>query len=165
MRAFLKCTICVIMVAVHSAQAEDWPMWRGPDSNGLSTETKVPLTWSDSRNIAWKTAIPGSGYSSPICRGDKIFVTSADVTTNERTLFCIDREAGTIVWRVVVAIAEIEQMHPDNSPASGTPATDGKNVYVVFQTGAKLLVAAYNFAGQPVWLPFVRFQVTAIPGG
>jgi outer membrane protein assembly factor BamB len=62
-----------IGLALH---AENWPNWRGETTNGVSTETGLPATWSDSQNVAWKAAISGSGISSPIVWQDKVIVTS-----------------------------------------------------------------------------------------
>ena len=55
--------------------AEDWPRFRGPQGNGVSTDTKVPLNWNDQDNLKWKLALPGPGSSSPIVSGDRVFVT------------------------------------------------------------------------------------------
>ena len=58
------------------AVAADWPQWRGPASQGISTETGLPTQWSADKNIAWKATLGGTGTSSPIVIGDTIFVTS-----------------------------------------------------------------------------------------
>ena len=134
-----------------ATNVSDWPMWRGPNGDGLCNDADVPLNWSTTTNIAWKTAIPGVGYSSPIVLGDCVFVTSAEVETKERRLFCVDRKSGELRWKRTVVTADIERMHPDNSPASGTPATDGERVFVAFQANDAILVAAYDFEGELVW--------------
>ena len=146
----------VVMVAfvascASAVRAENWPMWRGPNGDGVSQSKDAPLRWSEKDNVAWKTAIPGVGYSSPIVWDQSIFLTSADLDSKERLLFCADRETGNIRWQRTVATAEIEQMHRMNSPASGTPATDGERVFVMFQVERKLLVAAYDFSGELLW--------------
>ena len=151
---------CIVLLVVSASnltaepnanRANDWPMWRGPAGNGLSNARDVPLNWSPTKNIAWKTRIPGVGYSSPIVSGNAIFVTSADLETNGRILFCVDRASGEIRWQRTVATAEIEQMHRENSPASATPATDGELVFVRFQVDETLFVAAYDFEGVQAW--------------
>lgn len=70
-----------ILAIVTSAvlPADDWPAWRGPMGNGISTESVAPMKWSASENIAWRTAIPGHGRSSPIVTGDRVFVTTGDL--------------------------------------------------------------------------------------
>src|SRR5882724_6944747 len=57
--------------------AEDWPEFRGPTGQGLSYERGLPLTWSESRHIAWKTDVPGSGWSSPVVSGGRVWLTTA----------------------------------------------------------------------------------------
>jgi len=59
-----------------SASADDWPQWRGPAGTGASNETRLPETWNDTRNIAWKARLAGVGVSSPVVWGDRVFVTS-----------------------------------------------------------------------------------------
>ncbi len=74
-RRYLAAAICSIPVI--SAQAEDWPQFRGPLANGVSTEAKLPVEWSADKNVAWKISVPGVGWSCPIVVGDKVFVTTA----------------------------------------------------------------------------------------
>src|ERR1035438_7130152 len=64
--------------ASPASAAEDWPGWRGPTQNGISPLKDLPLTWSDTDNVAWKTALPGKGLSSPVISGKRVFLT-ADV--------------------------------------------------------------------------------------
>lgn len=59
-----------------SVSADNWPQWRGPAGTGASSETRLPESWSDTGNIAWKTRLNGVGVSSPIVCGDRVFVTS-----------------------------------------------------------------------------------------
>ena len=73
-----------------AAAAEDWPGWRGPRGDGTSRETNVPVKWSQTDNIAWKTPIPGIGHSSPIVHGDRVFVTSCLVQDRQRILLSIE---------------------------------------------------------------------------
>src|SRR5687767_1775477 len=74
----LALSLLVINVVVYSAAgAGSWPQWRGPSGQGVSEETKLPAQWNATKNIKWKTAIPGRGHSSPIVWGNRIFVTTA----------------------------------------------------------------------------------------
>lgn len=150
--------IALLVVSANNVTAEpnaeaanSWPMWRGPAGNGVSNSHDAPLHWSPTKNIAWKTKILGVGYSSPVVSGNSIFVTSANLETKGRILFCVDRTSGDIRWQRTVATAEIEQMHRENSPASATPATDGELVFVCFQVDETLFVAAYDFEGEQSW--------------
>lgn len=130
---------------------DDWPAWRGAHQNGLTSETALPLTWSDSENIHWKIDLSGVGHSSPIVWGDSIFVTSADPDQLTRHLLRIDRETGKTLWDCVIATAPLEPMHRDNTPASTTPVTDGEHVFVSFCDDDRLLVAAVDFNGKTAW--------------
>ena len=65
-----------VVSSVAFAFAEDWPQWRGPRGNGVSSETGLPLSWSDEENVAWKVRLGGVGVSTPIVLGNRIFVTS-----------------------------------------------------------------------------------------
>src|ERR1700722_14057600 len=89
-----------LVTAVVSA--EDWPTWRGPRLDGTSTEKNLPLHWSSTDNLAWKTEIPGIGHSSPIVHGDRVFVTSCiekdETKASPRMLYCLERTSGKILW-------------------------------------------------------------------
>ncbi|MBI2928651.1 MAG: PQQ-binding-like beta-propeller repeat protein [Verrucomicrobia bacterium] len=132
--------------------AEDWPWWRGPRGDGTSAETKVPIHWSATNNIAWKTEIPGVGHASPVVRGGKAFLVAALLDTQERVLLCLDRKSGKVFWQRAVLKSPLERKHPLNSFASSTPATDGDSVYVAFLERDQMLVAAYDLDGQQRWL-------------
>ena len=72
--------LCCLLFASLSAQAAEWPQWRGPDGQGHSPATGLPLHWSDSENVAWKADIPGKGHSSPVIDGNQIWLTTAIAT-------------------------------------------------------------------------------------
>ena len=69
-------TLLALLTVSLSASAADWPQFRGPTADGVTTDPKLPLTWSESENLVWRTALPGPGSSSPIVSGDKVFLTS-----------------------------------------------------------------------------------------
>ena len=147
-----------------AAQAENWPGWRGPRGDGTSEEQKVPTTWNGEtgENILWKTPTPGSGHSSPIVWGDDLLLTACDDATQERLLVAYDKTTGEKRWQQTVLKAPLEKKHSLNSFASGTPATDGKLIYVTFleaefsslteRTPGEMVVAAYDFSGRQQWV-------------
>lgn len=142
----------VAALAAHSrALGENWPGWRGPRGDGTSLETGIPTQWSGTDHVVWKTPIPGSGYSSPVVWGDRIFLTTALVGTQDRVLLGLDRKSGKILWQRTVLHAPLEAKHVENGYASSTPVTDGEKVYVTFLDGHEVVVAAYDFAGEPQW--------------
>jgi len=147
------------LIVAGSADAQNWPAWRGPRGDGVVPEKGFPTKWSPDENITWKTEIPGRGHSSPIIWGDLIFVTSCvegddpkdKMTPRDRILVCVNRKKGNIVWKKIVLTTKLEGLHKENSYASSTPATDGKLVYVTFFDQPKVVVAAYDFSGNEVW--------------
>src|SRR5688572_1429593 len=122
-----------LVLIASSLRAEPWPMWRGPRLDGVSAERgPFPSKWSARENIVWKCAIPGTGHSSPVLWGDRIYLTSCVETTGERLLLCIDRKGGKIAWQKAVLKSPLEKKHDLNSYASSTPTTDGKHIWVTF---------------------------------
>jgi hypothetical protein len=132
--------------------AENWPAWRGPRGDGTSLEANAPTEWSVTRNIVWKTAVPGAGHSSPVVWDDRIFTATAIPEKKERVLCCFDRRTGQILWRQTVLTADLENKGGENSFASCTPATDGERVYVAFLDVKQVVVAAFGFSGKQLWL-------------
>ena len=134
-----------------AVRAENWPCWRGPRLDGTSFDTQIPIHWSATSNVLWKTALPGMGHASPIVWDERIFTVAA-LNTQERILLCLNRNTGNIIWQRTVVQSPLETKHPLNSHASSTPATDGTLVYVAFLDQKEMLVAAYDFNGEQKWL-------------
>ncbi len=142
----------LIINSITETQAQNWPNWRGPNGDGTSIETNLPVKWDSITNVIWKSPIPGNGHSSPIVWEDKLFTITALPETQEKVLLCYDSKSGDLLWQKTVLKSEFENKHGDNSFASGTPATDGKLVYVSFLDGEDVVVAAYDFTGKQVWI-------------
>lgn len=136
----------------NSIRAQNWPCWRGPQGDGTSIETNLPVQWDSVTNVVWKSTIPGIGYSSPIIWNDRLFTATAIPEAEEKILLCYDSRNGNLLWQKTVLKGRFESKHNDNSHASGTPATDGSLVYVSFLDGQDVVVAAYDFEGNQVWL-------------
>lgn len=141
----------LVFSSILSAAAGDWPQWRGPNGDGISGETRVPVEWSKSKNVEWRTPLPGEGHSSPTVVGSNIFITAAEPTSGDRLLLRLDATTGKIVWKRVVLTAGIESMHRENSAASSTPITDGKHIFTSFQNGKRVDIQCYDFDGNRVW--------------
>ena len=152
MKTLPRWILPAIFLAAHGAitpvRSEDWPCWRGPRLDGTSLETKVPLHWSATSNVRWKTELPGAGHASPIVWSNRVFTVSALEGSQDRVLLCLDRDTGKILWQRTVLQAPPEKKHNLNSFASSTPATDGELVYVAFLDKTQMLVAAYDFSGE-----------------
>ena len=123
------------LLAAAVVASEDWPQFRGPAGDGHSDATGLPLTWSETENVRWKTAIPGEGWSSPVVLGGQIWMTTALEDGRSLRAICADRETGKILHDVEVF--HIEQPLPKNtanSHASPTPVVEPGRVYVSFGT-------------------------------
>jgi outer membrane protein assembly factor BamB len=127
----------------------NWPRFRGPNGTGLSPQEHVPVQWT-SKDVVWSAEIPGSGNSSPIIWGDRLFLQSAADDGNERSLLCFNVNNGKLTW-VRSIPASPSRKHPKNTLASATPATDGKRVYALFWDASGVSLAAYSFAGEIQW--------------
>ncbi|MBK8000775.1 MAG: PQQ-binding-like beta-propeller repeat protein [Verrucomicrobia bacterium] len=141
-------TSLIVTISLLTASAENWPSFRGPTRQGMSTERDLPLNWSADSNIAWKTEIPGNGWSSPIVWGDKIFVTSTLASDTKCHVICVDRKSGKILWNKEVFEQVPRRKESKNSYATPTAATDGQHVFVVFGDGS---MAALTLDGEIVW--------------
>src|SRR4030095_10310585 len=101
-----------------------WPQFRGPNSSGIG-EGSPPVHFGPDKNVLWKSAV-GSGLSSPIIWGERVFQTEFDQTNRQLATVCLDRRTGKVLWRRAVAAGEVEKVHEISSPACATPATDGE---------------------------------------
>ena len=136
----------------NPARGENWPGWRGPRGDGTSLDENAPTRW-DAANVVWKIQAPGSGHASPIVWGDRTFTVTAFPEKRERALLCFERSTGKIVWQQAVVQGPLEKLNPENSYASGTPATDGKRVFAAFRVGDDIVVAAHDASGgKQLWL-------------
>lgn len=140
-----------ILVAASStrAQAETrWPRWRGPRGDGHSAETALPVTW-DNDDVAWKVPLPGVGESSPIIWLDRIFLTAAEEGGSRRSVLCLDRHDGRLVWKQTVNYSgPREELHKMNTFASPTCVTDGEVVVAFFGRAG---LHAWSLDGKPLW--------------
>jgi outer membrane protein assembly factor BamB len=151
---FFRC-IALEMLFCGLAVAGDWPQFRGPSGDGVSDAAGVPIRWSTSENVAWKTPIPGEGWSSPVHLGGKLYLTSAveDSSAGGVSLraICLDERDGRILWNVEAVQANSEtsrQVHTKNSLASSTPVVAGGRLYVHF---GHMGTAALDLDGQVLW--------------
>ncbi|MFC1541842.1 PQQ-binding-like beta-propeller repeat protein, partial [Candidatus Latescibacterota bacterium] len=154
----------------------NWPQFRGSDSNQLSKSASLPEEWDENKNVLWKFELPGSGWSSPIVWGDKVFVNTAvsdDLTTEQRSylhtpstkrssaddydpeteysyeLHCLDLNSGELLWkRVAYKGKPYLATRWENTHSNETPVTDGKRIYAYF---GMIGLFCYDFDGNLVW--------------
>lgn len=122
------------LLIVPSLRASDnWPQFRGPTGQGHSDAKGLPLTWSETENVKWKTPIHGKAWSSPVVFGDQVWLTTATADGRELSVLTIDRASGKIIRNQKLFDVEKPQfVHPFNSAASPTPAIEAGRIYVTF---------------------------------
>jgi outer membrane protein assembly factor BamB len=138
----------VQMIPVEGEGAKYWSRWRGPSGQGLVTGSGYPDRWSATENVLWKKAVPGSGNSSPVVWGDRIFLTTAYDGGTRLSVLAFQRSTGSQVWESFAPGGRGEFTHRKNGHASATPVTDGERIYVSF--GSRGLVA-FDMAGKQLW--------------
>jgi len=124
---------------VPHLQARDWPQFRGPTQDGHADSARLPTVWDGRRNVAWRTEIPGKGWSSPVVAAGKVYLTTAvpvpgSADQSLRAL-CLEAKSGRVVWDVEVFRQDgrtAPSIHPKNSHASPTPVVDGDRLFVHF---------------------------------
>lgn len=128
--------LAVLIVAVYPGLCfSDWPDWRGPDQNGRSDAADLPLTWSATENIAWKSEIHGSGYSTPVVLGDQIWLTTATDDGTQLYAVCLSLATGKIVHDLLILEpAKPERVNPLNSYATPSAVLEEGRAYVHFGT-------------------------------
>jgi len=142
------CSGLAAALAMGSAWAENWPGFRGPGYQGVSSDPRPPLNWSATENVAWKTEIPGESWSSPIVWENRVFVTTATDNGVSCRVVALDRDSGRILWNREVFQQITRRKEARNTYATPTPATDGERVYACFGDGS---FAALTLAGELVW--------------
>jgi outer membrane protein assembly factor BamB len=161
--------ITAVFIVLTSFKTENWPQFRGPESNQLTTEKTLPLEWSDEKNLLWKIELPGRGWSCPIVWGNKVFVTNAvledpsilppaeagrrlenpDSAVYNFDVICLDIDSGKEIWKKTAYKGLPRyKTHRDNNYAPETMVTDGQHVYAYFgMTG----VYCFDMDGKLIW--------------
>lgn len=139
------------MLAAVSARAGDnWPNLHGPTNDSHTDSTGLPLTWSETENVVWKTAIHDTGWSSPVVWGDQIWLTTATDDGKKSFAICVDRNKGAIVYdRLLFETAKPQDTRQYNSYASPTPVIEEGRVYVHF--GSYGTACLDTKTGETIW--------------
>lgn len=132
--------------ALGSLPAADWPAWRGPSGNGVSSEKGLLTTWGPEKHVRWKVALPEPGNSTPIVSQGRIFLTQAE--GRQRNVLCFDRANGKLRWKSGIEMAADERTHETNPYASASPVTDGERVIAWFGSGG---LVCYDVDGKELW--------------
>jgi len=154
-RSLITSFICLLGTFTVAA-AEDWPEFRGPTGQGHAASARLPTEWSATRNVAWKQSIPGQGWSSPIVKGGRVYLTTA-VGAEEKSrplslrVLGLDADTGKILWNSEVFSREpgsAPRGHTKNGQASPTPILAGGRLYVHF---GHLGTACLDLDGKVIW--------------
>jgi outer membrane protein assembly factor BamB len=189
---FVTCVLLASAMAATSLAGANWPQWRGPGSQGVSAETQLPTEWAPDKHVAWKTALPGSGSSSPIVWGDRVYVTAViegEVVPGHRAVkhkqgndedwihpdsvaadkkhtfkvFALDAASGHVIWdRTAYEGSVYDARHRRSSFAGPTPVTDGTMVFAYF--GPEGLYA-YDVKGELAWKALRPFATLGLGTG
>jgi outer membrane protein assembly factor BamB len=153
----LTCAVCALPASAQDSGSPDrfWPQWRGPWGTGVAPHADPPVEWSEQKNVRWKIALPGTGHSTPIVWGDRVFITAAvpygepvsprygdaagghdilPVTHRHRfTVIAVSRRDGRVLWQRILR-AELPRagVHRTASLASSSPVTDGEHLFASF---------------------------------
>lgn len=143
-------------LAMQAAAEDNWPIWRGPSQAGITTSDNLPITWSETENIVWKTPLPSWSGSTPIIWGDRIYLTSpskpapdmADPVAGgvDLLLLCLDKQDGRIVWETQLDTGNA--FHFKQNDASPSPVTDGVHIWTMTGTGT---ASALDMEGKILW--------------
>ncbi|MBI4602619.1 MAG: PQQ-like beta-propeller repeat protein [Planctomycetes bacterium] len=154
----------IVPVLTLTLLGADWPSFRGPTGSGTSDETDLPVRWSDTEGLQWKTPLPGPGSSSPIVSRGRVFVTCysgygvnrrepGDQEKLQRHVVCVDSKDGKVLWDRSIGSKLPEVAYggigvPNHGYASSTPAADGERVYAFFGRSG---VVSYDYEGKEAW--------------
>jgi outer membrane protein assembly factor BamB len=127
-----------------------WPQFRGPEGNGTTSSTKLPLTWSEESNVRWRTEIHGKAWSSPVVIGGQVWLSTATPDGRELSALALDVESGKIIHDLKVFTVENPQAgHEFNSYASPTPVAEPGRVYINY--GSAGTAALDTSTGKTLW--------------
>ena len=139
----------ILLLILSLIPLTDWPQFRGPTGQGISDERNLPLTWSETQNVRWKTAIPGRGWSSPVIQGDRLWLTTATEEGRSLRALAININTGTIEKDIeLFRLKSPKLLNAKNSFASPTPIIEGDRVYLHFGAYG---TACITQSGDIVW--------------
>jgi outer membrane protein assembly factor BamB len=138
--------LTVALTVAAESPSSNWPQWRGPKNDGVSTEKGLPTEWGPEKNVLWKAEMPGRGASTPCIWGERIFLTSID--GDSIVLLCIATDGKEKWKRKLSSGAKAGYRGAEGDDASASCSSDGKHVWAYVGTG---ILACYDFEGKPVW--------------
>ncbi len=138
-----------VVTLVSSVNAQEWTRFRGPEGSGISGAKTIPTKWSEG-DINWKIKLPGTGHSSPVAWGDRLFITTTSDKEGGLSVLCLSAKTGKQLWKKEFKLNAFRK-HKYNSFASTTPALDAERLYVGWSMPEKYTFAALTHDGDLVW--------------
>jgi len=140
----------------------DWPWWRGPNRNGIAAANqKLPLEWSQTKNVMWKTPILGRGHGSATVVGNRIFLATADHGLEIQAVICLDRKSGKQLWKTNVHSGGLDKKgNKKATRASSSVACDGKRIFINFLNSNAVYTTALDLNGKQLWQTKITDYVT-----
>lgn len=168
-RTFTRAVVTVVVIGLFAcaAMAENWPRFRGPNGQGISSAKGIPVNWSED-DVAWKIELAGKGHSSPVIWDDKVFITFAKTNEDEKTAKCtlmaVRASDGGTLWQKDYTV-EPPGMNSLNNSAASTPAVDADAVYAIWYAADRTVVTALDHQGEQKWTKeFAPARITHGPG-
>jgi outer membrane protein assembly factor BamB len=155
----LKTAIVITLLLLTSAvTAQDWTNWRGPNYDGSADEKNLPGAFSKTKNVKWSVVLPGPSSATPIITDGKIFLSSTDYDRETILIaMCFDQKTGKELWRKEITVEA--RTIPRGNMASPSPATDGKRVFFLYDSGHLL---AFDYEGKELWQRNLQDEYDAI---
>ena len=155
--AFEKLLIDQSIAAETSLRAKvtttDWPMWRGPNRNGIAADgQQPPVSWSATKNILWKTTVPGRGHASPTVVGNRVVLATAFERRQVQSVICFNRRTGVQLWKSDISKGGFPRgIHSKNTHATCTVASDRDRLFAVFCHHGHIQASALSLNGKILW--------------
>lgn len=164
--------VVLVVLTCSISFAGDWQQFRGANA-GRVAKLAHPMEWDGSKNVAWAVPVAGSGWSSPVVVGDRIYLTTAISESGGKpkgmmagvasmgsyrraaaqkhkfAVKCLSLKDGSEQWSKIVGEATPAIVHPSNTYATESPATDGRHVFTFFATTGSLI--AWDLEGKQIW--------------
>lgn len=133
-----------------SVAAQEWTRFRGPNGTGISTDKRIPITWTE-QDFRWRVPIPGEGHSQPVIWGNKLFLTTAIDNGKERALLCLNKDDGQEIWSKRYPLPTHRPQNRNASYANSSAVVDGERVIASFVSQDHFWVRAFDHAGTELW--------------